>query len=242
MRAALVLIATAGMALFVALSSAGLVNGVTMREVALKYAAAMTPAGYAFSIWALVCLGLIGFAAYQLHPSNLERFRSVRTLYIVSCLLNSAWIFFWHREQIALSFVLIALLVLTIAFLYVRLEGCQTVFETWLMQAPLGLYLGWVTSLALMMFVVFLTSLGVAAASSNVLAIVLILAVAALAVMVRIKLMNFFFPLGVGWTLTFIAIRQGTNTPVVVACALGVVTCLVTSGSFVVHLRDSTSE
>ena len=230
------------MTAFLALSAAGYLNGVTMREVSDKYPTLLTPAPYAFSIWALICLGLTAFSLYQLHPATRERFRPARTLYIVSCVLNCGWIYFWHREDIAASFGLIAVLIAVLLVTYLRLEGCRSVAETWLMQAPFGLYFGWVTALAMMVFTTFLQSTGVQAASSNIFAIMLILIVTASAVLVRIKLGNFFFPLAIAWGLTAIAIKQGSNTPIILACALGVVTCLITAGSFVMHLRDSTSE
>ena len=241
-RAVLVLAATAAMTVFLALSAAGYLNGVTMREVSDVHPTLLTPAPYAFSIWALICLGLTAFSLYQLHPANRERFRAARTLYIVSCVLNCGWIYFWHREEMAASFALVAVLIAVILLTYQRLEGCRSVAETWLMQAPFGLYFGWVTALAMMVATAFLQSAGVGAASSNIFAMILILIVTASAVLVRITLRNFFFPLAIAWGLTAIAIKQGPNTPIVVACALGVVTCLITSGSFVMHFRDSTSE
>jgi hypothetical protein len=241
-RAVLVLAATAAMTGFLALSAAGYLNGITMAQVSDKYPTLVTPAPFAFSIWALICLGLTAFSLYQLHPANGERFRTARTLYIVSCVLNCGWIYFWHREDIAASFAFVAVLLAVLLLTYVRLEGCRSVAETWLMQAPFGLYFGWVTALAMMVFTAFLQSAGVAAASSNIFAIILILIATASAVVVRVMLGNFFFPLAIAWGLTAIAIKQGSNTPIILACALAVVTCLITSGSFVMHLRDSTSE
>lgn len=112
------------------------------------------------------------------------------------------------------------------------------------MQAPLGIYFGWVTAATLVNFMVLLAYRGVdlSPLSGKVLASLLIVIATACAVLVRVKWWNFFYPLAVAWALTAIAVNQSGNTPIVVAAAFGVVICFVTTGSFVVNLKDSTSE
>lgn len=242
MRSILVLIATLATIAFNALAAAGYVNGVTPDVISAKYPTLLTPADYAFSIWGLIYPGLLAFSVFQLLPANAERFRRVRTLYIVSCLLNCSWIFFWHRDQIGICLGIIMLLLVTLLAIAIRLRCCASLAETWLMQAPFGIYFGWITAAMLVNFMVFLKYLEAPLASSNVLASILILFAAACAVVVRLKLWNFFYPLAIAWALTAIAIKQSGNTAIVVSAALGVVVCLVTTGSFVVNLRDSTSE
>lgn len=242
LRSFLVLTATVATVAFNLLAAAGYINGVTPAVVSARYPTLLTPAAYAFSIWVLIYLGLAAFSIFQLLPENFRRFRSVRLFYIVSCVLNCAWIYFWHREQITACFVIILMLLGTLLLIKIKLKGCATFAETWLMQAPFGLYFGWVTAAAIVNFMVFLKYLDSAAASSNVLASALILASAACAVIVRVKLWNFFYPLAIAWALTAIAVKQSGNTPIVLSAAIGVVVCLVTTGSFVVNLKDSTSE
>jgi hypothetical protein len=70
----------------------------------------------------------------------------------------------------------------------------------------------------------------------------MIVLAAVFAVLVRLKLRNFFYPLAVGWGVTAIAVKQSGNTTIVVAAALALVVCLITTGSFVVNLGDSRSE
>jgi hypothetical protein len=55
-------------------------------------------------------------------------------------------------------------------------------------------------------------------------------------------LRDYFFPLAVAWALTAIAVKQSGNTAIVVATAVGVVICIVTAGTVVVNLKDSSSE
>ena len=116
-RSVLVLIATIATITFNLLAAGGYVNGVSPDMISNKYPTVITPAGYAFTMWSLIYVGIIAFSVYQLLPNQLARFRSVRTLYVISCLLNCAWIYFWHREQIAISFGLIVALCLTLVLI-----------------------------------------------------------------------------------------------------------------------------
>lgn len=70
-RAILVLAATIGTIVFNSLAAMGRVGGVTPAEISAKYQTMITPAGYAFSIWSLIYVGLIAFSIYQLLPANL---------------------------------------------------------------------------------------------------------------------------------------------------------------------------
>ena len=240
--AIVVIVGTIAMILFNGLAATGYVGGVTPDVVSAKYPTLLTPAGYAFSIWSLIYLGLTAFSVFQFSAANLARYRPVRTLYILSCVLNCAWIYFWHREQIGICLALISMLLATLLFIEIKLRGCRSFAETWLQQAPFGIYFGWVTAATLVNFLVYLKSVDAPIASSPVLASVLIVAAAIFAVIVRVKLSNFFYPLAIAWALTAIAVKQSGNTPIVVAAAFGVVLSLVTAGSFVVNLKDSTSE
>src|SRR5947208_2080137 len=145
-KALLVLIATAGTVVFNGLAAAGYVNGVTPGIVSAKYPTVVSPADYAFTIWTLIGAGLIAFGVYQFLPSNIERFRGVRSVYIWSCVLNCAWIFFWHREMIAFCLVIILGLFATLLIINLKLEFAETSREMLLTKAPFGLYFGWITA------------------------------------------------------------------------------------------------
>ncbi|MFN0277897.1 MAG: TspO/MBR family protein [Pyrinomonadaceae bacterium] len=244
MRAALVIVAVIATIGFNALAAAGLVNGVTPAQISEKYPTVLTPAGYAFSIWSLIYLGITAFAVYQLLPANLLRFRRARSVFILTCLLNCAWIYFWHRDQIAICLVLIIALLASLIMMLVLFGRSESAVESLFTNAPFGIYAGWVTAASLVNFLIFLKyeRVELSVFAWNTLGAVLIILAAVLAVIVRLKLRNYFYPLAIAWALTAIAIKQTTNTAIVVAAAIGVVTCLITAGTFVVNLKDSTSE
>ena len=240
-RSFLVLAATVGVIVFNWLAATGRLGSDTA-AVSAKYATLLTPAGYAFSIWSLIYLGLIAFSIYQLLPANLSRFRAVRSFYIFSCALNCAWLYFWDREQIVLCFAIILALSVTLFVICYQLRQPESLRDTWMAKEPFGLYLGWVSAATLVNFSIMLKFLGIAISAETLLAVVMILFAAAFAILIRVKLTTYLSPLAVAWALTAIAVKQSGHTAVVAAAAAGVIACLIASLSFVMNLHSSTSE
>jgi hypothetical protein len=244
LRSYLVLLATLGTIAFNWLAAVGRINGVTPEMVSNAYPTPITPAGYAFAIWSLIYLGLIAFSIYQLLPSNIDRFRNIRSLYILSCALNCGWIYFWHNDQIVICLAIIAALALTLFFINRQLGPLDSPSDIWIVKGTFGIYFGWVTAATLVNFAVMLAYLRVnlSPTSNSVMAAGLILLAAALGVATRAAYRNFFYPLAIAWALTAIAVKQSGHTIVVTAAAVGVIACLIASLSFVLTLNSSTSE
>jgi hypothetical protein len=238
LQAYLVVIATIATIGFNFLSGLGYVNGVTPEVISRKYPTAVTPAGYAFTIWSLIYLGLAAFSVYQMLRVNSAIFSRIRTLYIVSCVLNCAWIYFWHHNQIAVCFVIILALAVTLFRITFRSPKSQSTREYWLAKAPFELYFGWVTCATLVNLAVMLVYLQVALSETTwaFLSVVLILLASVFGIFFRAKFSEYIYPLPIAWALTAIAVRQSGNTAVVVACAVGVIASLIASFSFVVNL------
>jgi benzodiazapine receptor len=245
-RSFLVLLATLGTIAFNWLATTGAINGSTPAEISAKYPTLVTPADWAFTIWSLIYLCLLAFCVYQLLPSQIERLRPIRSIYIVSCVLNCAWIYLWQYEVIVGCFAAILILWLVLLVISAKLKGVSGLglAETWFLYAPFGLYFGWVTVAALVNFAVVLLYLGRMPEGNSALALTsgLLILGAVIGVLVRIKFRNFFFPIPIAWAATGIAVKNSSETTIVVVSALVLVTALVTAGSVVTALKDSTSE
>ena len=125
-------------------------NGQNTGEISDRFQVYFVPAGYVFSIWGLIYIGLILFAIYQALPSQREnpRLGRIGYLFALSCLANIVWLFLWHYEYFVLTLVaMLSLLGLLIA-IYLRL-GIGRVkvpaCERWLVHLPFSVYLGWVS-------------------------------------------------------------------------------------------------
>ena len=237
----LVLIATIGMIVFNYLAATGILGGVDTGAISDKYPTVITPAGYAFSIWSLIYLGCIAFSIYQILPLNIERFRSIRRAYILSCVANCAWLYFWSQEMMVICLVVILALLATLAFINSKLKNTETNGEYWFAKFPFGIYFGWVTAATILNATIALVYLGVMPSGSTAifLGAGLLLFAAALGVIIRIKLTNYFYPLAIAWALTAIAVKQSGKTPIVAAAAVGVIACLIAAVSFVMTMPSS---
>ncbi len=240
-RAILVLAATLGTIAFNWLAAVGRVANTTPGEISAKYPTLVTPAGFAFSIWSLIYLGLLVFSIYQVLPANIARYRGIRSPYILSCALNCGWVYFWHFEQIAVCMMLIAALCITLFFINLKVAEIDSDGGYWPVQAPFSLYFGWITAAAIVNFAVMLAFLGyrTSANTETLIAVSLVLLAAILGLAVRAIWSNYLFPLPIAWALTGIAVKQSGQTLIVTAAAIGVIACLIATLSVVLRLPSS---
>jgi hypothetical protein len=108
------------------------------------------PAGYVFSIWGLIYIGLILFSIYQALPAQRENPRLVRLGYLpaLTGVANTAWIFLWHYEQFPLTLVAMLALLVTLIAIYLQLRAGRPQVsraERWMVFLPFSVYLGWIS-------------------------------------------------------------------------------------------------
>jgi hypothetical protein len=237
----LVIAATIGVIVFNYLAATGILGGIDPGAISDKYPTRITPASYAFAIWSLIYSGLVAFSIYQALPKNLAQFRSIRTVYILSCAANCAWLYFWHAEAILISLLVIFVLLGSLAFINVRLRETEKHGEYWLAKAPFGIYFGWVTAATILNATIALVYLNVRVSDSatNLIGAGLLLIAAALGVIIRFRLTNYFYPLAIAWALTAIAVKQSGQTLIVAAAAVGVIACLLAAISFLMKMPSS---
>jgi hypothetical protein len=125
-------------------------NGLNTGQISDRFHVYFVPAGYVFSIWGLIYLGLIAFATFQGLPAQRENPRMQSTGWWISLggLANSAWIFLWHYEQFPLTLIAMFVLLGTLIVTYLRLGIGRTMVpkaETWIVRVPFSIYLGWIT-------------------------------------------------------------------------------------------------
>ena len=126
------------------------INGLNTGQISGRFQVYCVPVGYAFSIWGVIYLGLIAFAAFQALPSQREnpRLRATGGWICLGGLANSSWIFLWHYEQFLLTLIAMWVLLATLIITYLRLGTGRTAAptaETWLARLPFSIYLGWIT-------------------------------------------------------------------------------------------------
>ena len=160
------------------LSNARAFGGLTNGEVSDKYHTLITPAGYAFSIWGVIFLGLLAFAVYQALPAQRTnpRFRAVGWWVVLNTLCNAIWSPLFNNERIGVALIVILVMLFSVAIIEQRLlmrprvpivapdldatlpESPASTAETWLARIPFSIYFGWLTVATIVNIAVYLKS------------------------------------------------------------------------------------
>ncbi|MEM3357046.1 MAG: tryptophan-rich sensory protein, partial [Candidatus Bathyarchaeia archaeon] len=92
--------------------STTIIGGKNTAQISDANPTLITPAGYVFSIWGIIYILLGVFVIFQALPSEKGKDYQKRIgwLFILSSLLNVAWLFLWQFEQLIPSIVLMFLL------------------------------------------------------------------------------------------------------------------------------------
>src|SRR5512135_2556906 len=95
-------------------------NGQNTGQISDRFNVYFVPAGYVFSIWGLIYIGLIAFAVFQALPAQRQnpRLRAAGWWIALGGLANSAWIFFWHYLHFPLTLVAMLTLLATLIITY----------------------------------------------------------------------------------------------------------------------------
>jgi hypothetical protein len=133
----------------------GLANGLPLNgqgtgEISDRFSILFVPAGYVFSIWGLIYLGLIAFTIYQALPAQNDNrlLRKISPAYWVGSLANTAWIFMWHYEFFPYTVVLMLMILITLIAIFRDISaagsGLNNV-QKWFVRIPFSIYLGWIS-------------------------------------------------------------------------------------------------
>ena len=157
-----------GVVLFVNyISNTAALNNSTIGEVSKSVQNLFTPAGYAFSIWGLIYILLLGFIIYQ----SRSLFRSVRDdsfiektawWFVISCAANVAWILLWLYGYFGFSMVAIFVLLFSLFKIVYKnqMELWDAPFSVILfLWWPFVIYSGWVTVASIANVAAYLTSI-----------------------------------------------------------------------------------
>jgi benzodiazapine receptor len=206
-------------------------NGQTTGEISDRFQVYFVPAGYVFSIWGLIYLGLIAFAVFQALPAQRDnpQLSRIDYLFTASCVANIAWLFLWHYEQFPLTLLAMLSLLVLLIVIYLRLRIGQVAAssaEKWLVHIPFSIYLGWITvaTIANATSVLEYSNWGGWGVSDEGWAVIMLVAGVGIASVVTLTRGDIAYMLVFVWALVGIAVKQ-METPVV-ATAAWVVTAL----------------
>ena len=125
-------------------------NGQTTGEVSDNLSNYFVPAGYVFSIWGLIYLGLVAYAIFQARPAetNNSRLKAISGWFLLSSAANIVWLLLWHYNQFILTVPVMLLLLASLIKIYLILRKGNSQISTgerWAVRIPFSIYLGWIT-------------------------------------------------------------------------------------------------
>lgn len=199
------------------------INGQTTGQVSDQFNVYFVPAGYVFSIWGLIYLGLIAYTIYQALPAQREnpRLRSTGWWITLGGIANSIWIFLWHYNQFPLTIVAMLTLLATLIVTYLRLDigrAAVPAGERWAVHLPFSIYLGWITvatvaNISDVLDFIQWNRFGIA---SEVWMIILLAAVLVIAALMNFTRQDAAFTAVLLWALAGISVKQAGVPAVVI--------------------------
>ena len=222
------------------------INNVTTGEVSANYSNLFTPAGFTFSIWSIIYLGLTGFLVYQtpgLFSKNFQDNNMIVGLLgitvFISCIANFTWIIAWHHEQFSLTLLLMSLLLLSLIDINRRIYRYSTQHDVskafrWLVAVPFGIYLGWICVATTANMAVFLTAIewNMAGLPEEFWTVLMILVSAIIAILLVVIWQNISAALSIIWGIVGIYFNQfDTNNfnMIMTSCLIAAILILLTT-------------
>jgi len=213
------------------------INDLTTAELSARYPIPLTPAGYVFSIWGLIYLVLIGFSLYQARRTQQQSktIDAIGWLFVFSNLLNSAWIFAWHYEELLLSVgIMIGLLISLIGIyqiIHASLKGKWDEGFSWFVRVPFSIYLGWISvatvvNVAVLLYDTNWNGFGLADVTWSA---ILIGIVTTLTLTLLIQRRDFAYTGVIVWALIGIIVAHSDKTPVPQAAGLAILILFLTA-------------
>ncbi|WP_075619012.1 TspO/MBR family protein [Paenisporosarcina indica] len=142
-RFALMVISLIGVIVVNALANILPINNQTTGDISNRLPVLFKPAGYVFSIWIVIYVLLVIWlmGMWKKNKQRDASYQKQSNLFVISCILNIAWIYFWHYEQFLLTVVIMIGFLITLLILYLSYPITD---QHLLSRLPISIYLGWI--------------------------------------------------------------------------------------------------
>lgn len=216
-------------------------NGQGTGEISDRFSILFVPAGYVFSIWGLIYIGLIAFTVFQALNSQRENtlLDRIAPAYWIANMANNVWLFLWHWEYFPLTLVVMVTILTSLLALYNqfrKIASPLTKTEKWLVKVPFSIYLGWISvaSIANISQVLFFLGWDGFGMSPVVWTVIMLAVAALLGILMLLREKNFAYAAVLIWAFIGIAVKQAATLTVLygawVAAGVVAATGLITLG------------
>ncbi|MGE2721741.1 tryptophan-rich sensory protein [Mycolicibacterium celeriflavum] len=208
------------------------INGQTTGDVTRRFEVYFVPAGYVFSIWSVIYLGVIAYSVYlsltlAQGRTDSGAARAIAPWYLLTAAANCCWLFAWHHNQFPLSMLLMVVLLVALIVIY-RLQASRppsSTLERWTVHIPFRVYLGWISVATIANATITLDDAGWSGfgLSEPTWGVIMIAVAAALGVVMNVLHRDIAYGLVIVWALIGIAVRLHETTSILIASLAGAV-------------------
>ncbi|MBN1922435.1 MAG: tryptophan-rich sensory protein [Anaerolineae bacterium] len=207
-------------------------NGLNTGEISDRFKIYFVPAGYVFSIWGVIYLGLIAFAIYQALPAqrNNPHVARISYAYAISGIANIVWIFFWHYEVFTLTLIPMLVILGSLIFIFLRLwqgRSEQRSADRWAIALPFNIYLGWISvaTVANATQLLYYLEWGGWGIAPEIWALIMLIVAAAIAIAMVLRHRNIAYAMVFVWAYIGIAVQHSKTA--LVAFPAGILAALI---------------
>ena len=190
-------------------------NNKTTAELSDSFLIRFVPAGYVFSVWGIIYIGLIAFTVWQALPKNREdsRMRTIGWWFVLGSIANTLWLVFWHYQHVAITLPIMLVLLATLIYTASVLQKIPATSraERLCVDLPFSIYMGWISVATVVTASVVLFDNGFAVADDTAIlwAVGLVCVAAVLAFAQRFLRRDTAYGMVIAWALYGVAVKQG---------------------------------
>ncbi|KUH66234.1 hypothetical protein AU184_00050 [Mycolicibacterium novocastrense] len=206
------------------------INGQTTGDVTRRVEVYFVPAGYVFSIWSVIYLGLIAYTVYlglalAQRRADSGAARAIAPWYVLTAAANCCWLFAWHHNQFPLSMLVMVVLLVALIVIY-RLQASRpptSTLERWTVHIPFRVYLGWISVATIANATITLDDAGWSGfgLSEPTWGVIMVAVAAALGLVMNLRHRDIAYGLVIVWAVIGIAVRLSDTTSVLIASLAG---------------------
>lgn len=197
------------------------INGKTTGQLSDAYPNLFVPSGITFSIWGIIYLLLAAYCVLQFLPASKEISIKINRFFIISCVLNGAWIVAWHYQKLPLSLIIMIGLLVSLILINLHLKD----LPMGVLKATFGIYLGWIciATIANVTAVFVDGGWGGIGISQQAWTIIMIAVGTIIVSLTVLRIHNPYIGLSVVWAFTGIIIKRSEDfRSIVIAAALAI--------------------
>lgn len=194
------------------------INGISTGDVSDMFVNKLVPANFTFAIWGFIYLALIGYLIYYASSlikkrlSDLFEFEQLAPWFILSNILNGAWMFSWHHLRVGLALCLMVGFLICLGIIFHKLQ--QRIQLSMWPELAFESYFAWINVATVANASAFLVSIGWNGFGINqdYIASLVLMILIAIGTFATIRSKSIAYPAVLAWAMFGISCKIETST------------------------------